>query len=72
MSPWARPSIPFGIGFISLKRQVMTYPSLLALRASWSRRAAGVDIPSEHRPLARERPTEESDTVADCYRLRGP
>ena len=64
--------IPFGIGFISLKRQVLTYPSLLALRASWSRRAAGVDIPSEHRPLARERPTEESDTVADCYRLRGP
>ena len=58
--------------FISRKWQVLTYPSLLSLRASWSRRAAGVDIPSEHRPLARERPTEESDTVADCYRLRGP
>ena len=34
VSPGARPSIPFGNGFISLKRQVLTYPSLLALRAS--------------------------------------
>ena len=51
--PW----IPMGkFCFISLQWQVLAYPSLLALRASWSRRAAGVDIPSEHRPLAAGRP----------------
>ena len=43
---------------------MLTYPSLLSPRGSWSRPAAGVDIPSERRP-DRRRPTEGSDTWAD-------